>query len=220
MRKNDLPSELALGFRIKSGWAATVLLAGPANSLQILDCRRLDLADPAVPRSSQPYHAAMGKLQTDQTKIEKLQGVVFRQAKESFSRLLREYAKDGYRPFIAGILVGSETDPARITNPHIRAHALEGQLFRTAVVRELESAQLPYSVFLERTLYARAGASLSQSEEQLKRALTTLGRDLDVPWRADQKAACLAAWLSLGVRRLGEGSGVGVGMSQTLERDD
>ena len=36
----------ALGFRVKSGWAAEVLLTGPARSPQLCDVRRIDLSDP------------------------------------------------------------------------------------------------------------------------------------------------------------------------------
>src|SRR5205823_11690442 len=38
-----------LGFRVKSGWAAAVLLAGPVESPQLLDRRVVQLCDPAIP---------------------------------------------------------------------------------------------------------------------------------------------------------------------------
>jgi hypothetical protein len=40
---------------------------------------------------------------------------------------------NGPTPTRIGIVVGSIIDPATIANPHIRAHAQEGQLFRTVV---------------------------------------------------------------------------------------
>jgi hypothetical protein len=38
---------------------------------------------------------------------------------------------------------------------------------------------------------------LSQSEDKLKRTVLEIGRLQNGPWRADEKIAALAAWLSL-----------------------
>src|SRR5258707_9900736 len=59
----------ALGFRVKSGWAAFVLLTDTAHSLQLADVSRIELCDPRLPETRQPYHTAMGKLETDLTKL-------------------------------------------------------------------------------------------------------------------------------------------------------
>jgi len=195
MTKAGLLPTRALGFRVKSGWAAAVLLADSAKGPRILDRRRIELADPQIPGSSQPYHASMGKLQTDESKIERLRQVVFRVTKQSIKSLMTELQLAGYCPASAGLVVGSEMEPDRIANSHIRAHALEGQLFRTALAKELESTKLACTIFLERTLYTEGSARLRISETELKRKLAQLGRGLDVPWRGDEKAACLAAWL-------------------------
>jgi hypothetical protein len=37
----------------------------------------------------------------------------------------------------AGLVVGSDSDPAVIMNPHIRVHAAEGRLFRTVIEQAL-----------------------------------------------------------------------------------
>jgi hypothetical protein len=58
------PQPAALGFRVKSGWAAAVLLTGPTRSPQLCDLQMIDLSDPRLPETRQPYHAAMGKLET------------------------------------------------------------------------------------------------------------------------------------------------------------
>jgi hypothetical protein len=49
----------APGFHIKSGWATAVLLAGPIGSPALRDNRTIDLSDPRVPETRQPYHAAL-----------------------------------------------------------------------------------------------------------------------------------------------------------------
>jgi len=45
----------APGFHIKSGWATAVLLAGPIRSPALRDNRTIDLSDPRVPETRQPY---------------------------------------------------------------------------------------------------------------------------------------------------------------------
>jgi hypothetical protein len=189
---SDVPT--AIGFRVKSGWATAVLVAG--SSPEVLDCRTIQLCDPAVPESRQPYHAGMGRHETDETKINQRREVVVRAANASVTELLADYRRAGHRITTAALVVGSETDPARITNPHIRAHALEGQLFRTVLENALKANGLTCSAIVERHLYSRAAKILSRSEGELKRVVGQLGRHLDGPWRADEKAACLAAWLA------------------------
>jgi hypothetical protein len=57
-----------LGFRAHSGWAALVAVAGPARSPEVIDRRRIELADPEVPRPVQPYHAAQ-KLDLEEAEV-------------------------------------------------------------------------------------------------------------------------------------------------------
>ena len=85
------PQPAALGFRVKSGWAAAVLLTGSARSPELCDVRRIDLSDPRFPETRQPYHAAMGKLETDNAKINRGVSVVQSIAQQSISTLLGSY---------------------------------------------------------------------------------------------------------------------------------
>jgi hypothetical protein len=194
---NPRPDDAAMGLRVKSGWATAVLVAGTVESPQALDRRTIDLCDPAIADSRQPYHAAMGRLETDETKIARRRTVVLEASNRSVTELLEDYRESGYRIRSACLVVGSELDPARVTNPHIRAHALEGRLFREALESALRSRDLPCSVIAERKLYTRAAEVLRRSEAELRRLVTELGRSLGRPWRADEKASTLAAWLAL-----------------------
>jgi len=111
------PQPAALGFRVKSGWAAAVLLTGPARSPQLGDVRRIDLSDPRLPETRQPYHAAMGKLETNTTKINRRVRVVRGVAQQSIATLLAGYREKGYAISRAALVVGSQIDPASIANP-------------------------------------------------------------------------------------------------------
>lgn len=188
----------ALGVRVKSGWATAVLVAGPARAPRVVERRTIALSDPAVPASRQPYHAVMGARARDAAKLEAvLRGIVDRATRKSFRTLMEDYRAAGRAVRGVALVVGSEMDPAKIANDHIRAHALEGQLFRTALDRAVRARRLPCSVVVERAVYATAASVLKRPESQLKRAVTDLGRSLHGPWRADEKTATLAAWMTL-----------------------
>jgi len=190
----------ALGFRVKSGWATAVLLTGSAGLPQLIDHRAIDLCDPDIQESRQPYHAAMGKLQTDETRIQRLRKAISRAGTQSVTELVEEYRNAGNRLGAACLVIGSDIDPGRITNPHIRAHALEGRLFRTVLEEALRSCGLSCSVMIERSAYAQGAQMLQQTENNLKNLVAKLGGSLGGPWRADEKLACLAAWVALNAR--------------------
>jgi hypothetical protein len=146
----------------------------------------------------------MGTLQTDEAIVERLRNVIAKAAQDSVSELmkdfrsLRDFGSQSVQQIRrANLVVGSDIDPARIGNPHVRAHALEGRLFRTVLQDALISCGLGCSIIVERQIYERAVGELKRSEKSLKQSLTQLGRSLDGPWRADDKLACLAAWLAL-----------------------
>ncbi len=89
-------------------------------------------------------------------------------------------------------------DPHSVTNPHIRAHALEGQLFRSVLQESLHAHRILSDVLIERDAYARAAVQLKQSNENVRRVIQKFGRDTKAPWRAEQKLAAVAAWVALG----------------------
>jgi hypothetical protein len=186
----------ALGFRVKSGWAAVVLLSGPIDSPALRDNRVIDLSDPRVPETRQPYHATFGQLETDAKKTNRRTDIVQRVTKQSVTKLLSDYRPKGHSITRASLVVGSQRDPATIANPHIRAHALEGQLFRAALEQALNAHGIRTAILLERDAYVTAGAQLKKPHD-VRQTIQNLGRPSDGPWRAEQKLAALGAWLAL-----------------------
>ena len=190
----------ALGLRVKSGWAMVVLLSGPTRAPKVLDRRRIELSDPARPRTRQPYHAGFGTAQTSRAVITRLVRTIERRARRSLKDLLREYARAGVRPRAAGIVVGSVIDPARIGNPHIRAHALEGALFRRVAVDGLRALRIGSLVMLEREVYGSAARAARVTERQMKGLTAELAGQVRGRWRAEEKTAAAAACLALATR--------------------
>jgi hypothetical protein len=50
---------------------------------------------------------------------------------------------------------------------------------------------------MERDIYGKAAVVLARSEGDLKRAVSSLGRAFGGSWRAEDKLAALAAWMTL-----------------------
>jgi hypothetical protein len=190
-------SRAAVGFAVKSGWAATVLLIGAPASPRLAGSHRIDLSDPAIPESRQPYHAGFGTARSSGTELTRLVGSVRRFGRRSVRGVIKTYTSAGPAVTGAGVVVGSLIDPDRIANQHIRIHALEGQLFRQVVEQALAASGLSCSVWRERDIYAAAAEALRQPEPRIRSTLSALGSDVDGPWRAEQKVAAVAAWLVL-----------------------
>src|SRR5256712_13737200 len=115
---------------------------------------------------------------------ERLLRVVTAATERSVRELLERYRHAGHAIRAAALVVGSVIDPTRIANDHIRAHALEGRLFRTVLERAVRSFRLPCAVIVERRAYATAADRFKRRENDVKRAVTELGRAIEGPWRA------------------------------------
>ena len=187
----------AVGFTVKSGWAAAVLLVGPAGAPRVADSRRVDISDPAVPDSIQPYHAGFGTARDAGDELKRLVASVKTYGRKSIGGLIKQYQKDSGKLSGAGVIVGSLIDPKTIGNDHIRIHAMEGKLFREVVIDAAERNGLTCAVYRERDLYGEAAKALKTTEPALRKKLTELGRDVDGGWRSEQKAAALSAWMLL-----------------------
>jgi hypothetical protein len=188
----------AIGLRVKSGWATVVLLAGPLQSPRVIDARAVALSDPAIPETRQPHHAGAGSLETDSTKVAHRTEVIQRCAMHSVAKLVKDYHDLGFNLCGAALVVGSLDEPTTIANPHIRAHALEGRLFRTVLEQALRSGGLHCRAVVERNAYAEAAVVLHLPEDKLKRSVLKLPHPQAGPWRAEEKMAALVAWMMLG----------------------
>jgi len=192
------PGVAAVGFRVKSGWATAVLLAGPRTAPQVVDRRIAELSDPDEPEARQPFHAGLGRHEARGAKaVARLVRSVERFSRRSVAKLIADYRASGHRIREVGIVVGSTVDPATIGNEHIRAHAEEGRLFRRVLETAARQCRLRSRVTVEKRLYAVAAAALRIPVPRLKRRVAALGERVAGSWRSEDKAAALAAWLAL-----------------------
>lgn len=207
---------IVLGFRVKSGYAIAVALRGPASAPQAVVRRVVELSDPDAPETRQPYHAGFYHEQNDAREIARRVAIVKRCAKKSVAELIDDVSKEraAFAPTAprrasgagsratnpggrAGLVVGSVIDPEQVGNPHIRAHASEGRLFRTVLEDALRSHGIDCNVIVEKQLAATAAAGLGRRDGDITRVVAAFGKTLGGPWRAEEKAAATAAWLAI-----------------------
>ncbi len=189
----------ALGFRAHSGWAALVVVAGPARSPVVIDRRRVELIAPGIPK--QPYHAAE---KLDLKEAEKLVGrcadTAERLARQALRAVLDGLRDTGHDVVGCGILLGSgrpATSLAATLASHALIHTAEGELFRGALTRASEHCGLPAMGVRERELYERGAAQFRTSVGDLRLRMSEMGRAIGPPWTQDQKQAALVGWLVL-----------------------
>jgi hypothetical protein len=192
---------IGLGFRVKSGYAVAVVLTGSRRAPVAIRRCIVELSDPDVVETRQPYHNGFGKEQADAREIARRITIIKRSATRSVEDFVRE-ARSGTKAagnagVAAGLVVGSVIDPQQVGNPHIRAHASEGQLFRTVVEDALHACGVLSTVFVEKHLAVTAPRELRHSEDTIRQTVASFGKSLQGPWRADEKAAAIAAWMAL-----------------------
>ena len=168
----------ALGFRSKTGRAIAVVLTSDRGAPSFVWRGEVALCDdPEVG----PYHRVMelpwpeaqAAVREFVAPIEKL---ALRAVQDVIARMSM--------PIRAIGVVGSPPrNIDRIGNPHIRAHAAEGILFRRVLEQAAETLAIPCIGFSDRDL----DTSIARS----------LGRIAGPPWRADERLAATAAWLAL-----------------------
>ena len=156
----------------------------------------MEISDPNVDDSAQPYHAGFGTARDAGDELKRLVWSVKSFGKKSTTSLLREYQKRGALRG-AGVVVGSLIDPKEIGNDHIRIHAMEGRLFRTVVIDAAEKMGVTCAVLRERDLYAEAATMLKKPEAAIRKTLAEIGRGVGGGWRSEHKAAALSAWMLL-----------------------
>jgi hypothetical protein len=191
-----------IGFAPHSGWAAVVALGGSRAEPRVLARSRVEMVDPGVPESKQPYHSVEGlELEEAARRVEGYGFAAESNAYAAIQALAKELAEQGYRVTAAGILESSGREGSSLTSiltSHALIHTADGNHFRTALGAAAERNGLTVSRLRARDLESEAAKVLGRSALRLRKAVAALGRQVGPPWGADQKSAALLAWLLLG----------------------
>ena len=123
-----------IGFRVRTGNATAVMLGGAEASPRFLARLYIPLVDMDDPEARQPYHV---EAEQDKERGMRLVRQTLKTATANAVRatrgLMDRARNSDYQVRAAVLVVGSDTNPASIRQPHVRAHALEGRLYREAV---------------------------------------------------------------------------------------
>ena len=195
MKQSNL---VAIGLRAKTARAIAVVLGGSIDSPVVVTKTEFKLADPKVPATAQPYHEVMDlpwdesqiAVRTSAAQIEAI-------ARIALAQLIEELRKEGMKISGVGIVGAKDRDLARIGNPHIRAHAAEGVLFRRVLDLAADANGLRREIFPDREFDQIAKDRVGREVAAVRRKMKDLGRTVTPPWRVDEKQAATAAWLVL-----------------------
>jgi hypothetical protein len=193
----------AIGVRSHSGWAAFIVLAGPADAPAVIDRRRVVLVGPGIPK--QPYHAALGLRLPEAGKlVDRCVAGSRRLAAAAIDDVIALLENGGRVPVGCGLCLASgRALPGleAILASHPLVHTAEGELFRDAIAHAAQAAGLPVAGVREKEIWDRAAAALALPAGEIRRRADEMGRPLGPPWTQDQKLAALAAWLALAADR-------------------
>lgn len=189
----------ALGVRMHSGWGVLVAISGDADSIEILDRRRIVTTDPGIPGANQPYHhAASLEFPESEKYLADCAAISAHLASEAVANVVQ---KLHHCRIVGSAVLRASGRPlpslAKILASHPLIHTAEGEFFRDAVSKACEHCKIPVTAIRERELDERAKTAWGTAASRMQRRISTLGTSIGPPWTKDHKTAALAASMIL-----------------------
>lgn len=192
---------IALGLRMHSGWGVLVAVSRHADSLTVVDRRRIVVMDPVTPGGSQPYHyAAELSPEKAEQHIAKCGALSENMAQEAIKLVIAQLSQRNCRVVSAAVLMAagrSLPSLPQILAAHPLIHTAEGEFFRKSVINACESLRIPVMQIREREVEEHARSAHGKNAAQILRKIAAVGGSIGPPWTADHKAAALAALLAV-----------------------
>ncbi len=197
-------SNAALGFSPHSGWSAVVAVGGRPAEPEVLVRARVELADPDLEGSRQPYHALEGlPLGEAERRLRRYEAAARAKAETGVRVVVDELRRRGYSVEAAGIVDASGRHGGSLETilaSHALIHTADGDHFRNAIAEACASSGLGVHRVKARDLVRTAAAALRRPDREVQARIRELGRPLGPPWTLDQKSATLLAWSLLSAR--------------------
>ncbi|HEX6703179.1 MAG TPA: hypothetical protein VF169_00355 [Albitalea sp.] len=173
-------------------------MVGPVASPRLVHRGELLMWAKDDPLTIQPHHAVMA-LPWAQAVVDVQPSVraIERLAVDALRRLLHELEAVCGSIGVIAVVGSMGRDPGLIANPHIRAHAAEGQLYRQVLETAAGTCGVAAMSFSPRTLADAAALRLGMSAQALAAQVQALGKGKVHPWRVDERQATCAAWAAL-----------------------
>jgi hypothetical protein len=191
---------VALGARTHSGWAAYVVLSGETSAPRILFRGVMQLCDPKIQGSKQPFHHA--------EPMPFKEAEAFIQKCKKSSQSLADQALDEIAA-AHGVLKGCciltasgrpLPDLRAILASHALIHSAEGEFYREVIRNAAQQKGVATEMIRERDMQTLA-ERLPGTETSRRETLTAFGKQMGSPWRQDEKLAAMAAWFVLAMRQ-------------------
>jgi hypothetical protein len=196
-----MATRAALGFKLHTGWAMLVAVAGEPGALQVLFRGRIELLPPDKSAPRFVYHeAAELPLPRAAALVTRVREASQKAARLAIQGALRDLESRGARADVCGVLSGSTPVPddlSRILRSHPLIHAAEGALFQQAIVSAGESCGFAVTSVPEREVWSRAASAWGRAEPELRKEIDALRKSVGAPWSADHKSAAAMALLVL-----------------------
>jgi hypothetical protein len=196
-----MASTAALGFRLHTGWAALVAIAGAPGKFQVLLRRRVELLPrgDSVPRFV--YHkAAELPLSEAVELVSRAEAASEESALTAVKEILDHLGSLAIAVKAGGIPCGSRPVPkdlSAVLRSHPMIHSAEGALFQRAVTSACQGCGLAVISVREREVWRNAASSWSLKEEEMRQQVDGLRKSVGAPWGTDQKTATAFALLAL-----------------------
>ena len=194
------PKSVVLGVKAHIGWATGIAVHLTDTGPQVLLNTRLELRDPSVSESHEPYHqAAEVSLQEATRIIDVARNAMTLRAYEQLlacNDLLREH--DAQIAVVA-VLQGSGRLPKDLADSiksHTQVHIAEGEETRNVIIKSGERLGINSTRLVEKTLMQQAADCLALDATSIESILAGLKETAGRPWRREHKLAALAAWLT------------------------
>ena len=182
----------AIGLKTKTGKAIAVVLSESDARPQFVCREMLKLYDEDLPETVQPYHNVMEMPWSESViAIKKPIAAIEKIAAASLRTLIDSVQERGLRVACVAIVGPADRKLERIGNPHIRAHAAEGVLYRAVMETAARDNACQSRSFVDPT------SELGRPAREVKKFLEAIGKEAGTPWRADEKTAAIAAWAAL-----------------------
>jgi hypothetical protein len=194
-------SEVVIGFREHTGWAAAVVLAGPMEEPALVERRRVELLDGELPANA--YHVAQALERRDAARVvAEVRAAAFACGGRAVAELVGDLRADGHDVTMAAVAESKPppSDLSRILASHALLHAAEGELFRDVLVSGVAGCGLPVVRYPPKSVLDELGDAAGLTPDAVVERLAVIGRAAGPPWREDQRLATMAAWLGLATR--------------------
>ncbi len=188
-------SAAALGVRSHSGWAAYVVLAGDPKEPDIIARGRMQLCDPSVPGTKQPFH------EVEPMAFPAAEKFIARCAASTTALADDAVAEIRRRTRVTACCVLTASgkplpDLKHILASHSLIHTAEGEFYRDAIDRACTRQKIAVRRVRERDMETELH-KLPIAAAAAKARVAEFGKQMGPPWTQDEKLSACGAWLML-----------------------